>query len=95
MAQLYTAEEVLAIASAAYLRGRYDRDVNDLRGTWTEHAEPRATRDRLIADRLAEMDRAGRARAEREGRPYRPHPGGPVDWDTGAPIAPTTTEVDR
>ncbi|SCL21136.1 hypothetical protein [Micromonospora aurantiaca (nom. illeg.)] len=92
---LYTAEEVLAVATAAYLRGRYDRDVLELRGTWAEHDEPRATRERLIAERLAEMDQAARTRAAREGRTYRPYPGGPVDWHTGDPVAPTTTEVDH
>lgn len=88
MPPLYTAEEVLTIAVAAYLQGRYDRDVLELRGTWAEHEEPRATRERLVAARLAEMDQAARARAAREGRPYRLYRGGPVQWDTGAPAHP-------
>jgi hypothetical protein len=84
-AQLYTAEQVLAIATEAYLRGRYDADVNDLRGTWAEVDEPRATREQRVAARLADMDHRARVRAAREGRPYRIYRGGPVDWDTGRP----------
>ncbi|MFE0532037.1 hypothetical protein ACFW0V_30990 [Micromonospora parva] len=91
-AQLYTAEQVLAIAADAYARGRYDRDLNELHGTWTQMAEPVATREERVDARLAEMEQHARAQAQREGRPYRIHPGGPVDWETGAP---TTTEVDR
>jgi hypothetical protein len=86
MHQTYSANEVHALLYAAYLRGRYDADINDLHGTWTEMAEPRATREQRVTARLDEMDRAARARAARDGRPYRIHPGGPVDWETGRPI---------
>lgn len=51
-----------------------------------DHATARETYDQAVARRLAEMDAIGRARAEREGRPYRVHPGGPVDWHTGRPL---------
>ncbi|MGK5737253.1 hypothetical protein [Micromonospora sp. URMC 103] len=85
MKTTYTAAEVHALLYAAYVRGRYDADINDLHGTWTEMAEPRATREMRVAQRLAEMEAAGRARAARDGRPYRIHPGGPVDWETGRP----------
>ncbi|WP_431926933.1 hypothetical protein [Micromonospora wenchangensis] len=78
----YTASDLLAVATAAYLRGRYDADINDLRGTWAEMAEPRATREQRVAARLAEMDHTARIRAAREGRPYRIYRGGPVTWDT-------------
>ncbi|MFG3702406.1 hypothetical protein ACGF5C_31665 [Micromonospora sp. NPDC047620] len=82
----FTAEEAFELAWTAYLRGRYDADINEVRGTWTEMAEPRATREQRVARRMAEMDTAARARAEREGRPYRIYRGGPVDWETGRPV---------
>ncbi|ATO14668.1 hypothetical protein CO540_13215 [Micromonospora sp. WMMA2032] len=86
MRTTYTADEVHALLYAAYIRGRYDADINELRGTWAEHDEPRATREQRVAQRLAEMDDAARVRAAREGRPYRLYTGGPVDWETGRPI---------
>ncbi|MEW2386458.1 hypothetical protein AB0873_30990 [Micromonospora sp. NPDC047707] len=55
-AQLYTAEQVLAIAIEAYPRGRYDADVNEPRGTWAD----RANREQRVAARLADMDRGPR-----------------------------------
>ncbi|WP_430497864.1 hypothetical protein ACQRWP_23835 [Micromonospora trifolii] len=82
----YDADQVHALIFAAYVRGRYDADVNELHGTWAEHREPRATREQRVQARLDEMDRAARARAEREGRPYRIYPGGPVDFETGRPV---------
>ncbi|MFG1898709.1 hypothetical protein ACGFIP_32345 [Micromonospora zamorensis] len=81
-AQLFTAAQVLAIASEAYLRGRYDADIHDLHGTWAEHQEPRATREQRVTARLEDMDRRARAQAAREGHPYRIYRGGPVDWET-------------
>lgn len=88
MRQTYTANEVHALLFAAYSRGRFDADINDLRGTWAEHDEPRATHEQRVAARLEEMDLAARAQAAREGRPYRLYPGGGlgVDWETGRPI---------
>lgn len=86
MRDTYTAAEVHTLLYAAYNRGRYDADINELRGTWAEHDEPRATREQRVARRLAEMDATARARAARDGRPYRIYPGGPVDWETGRPV---------
>ncbi|MET8265959.1 hypothetical protein ABZU92_18425 [Micromonospora arida] len=83
---MYTAEEAFDLARTAYLRGRYDADINELRGTWAEHSEPQATREQRVAARLEEMDRAARSRAERDGRPYRIYRGGPVDFETGRPV---------
>lgn len=85
-AVMWTGEQVLELVSAAYLRGRFDTDINELRGTWVEMAEPRATREQRVAARLAEMDTKARIRAAREGRPYRIYRGGPVDWETGWPV---------
>lgn len=78
--------EVHALLYSAYILGRYDADLNDLHGTWAEHREPRATREQRVAARLEEMDQAARRDARRNGRPYRIHPGGPVDWHTGQPV---------
>ncbi|WP_326564532.1 hypothetical protein [Micromonospora peucetia] len=86
MHQTYSANEVHALLYAAYVRGRYDADINDLHGTWAEHDEPRATREQRVQARLDEMDRTARLAALRAGRPYRIHPGGHVDWETGRPI---------
>ena len=86
MSTTYTADEVHALLYAAYERGRYDADINDLRGTWAEMDEPKATREQRVQARMAEMEAAGRRRAEYEGRPYREYRGGPVDWETGATI---------
>ena len=85
MRTTYTAAEVHTLLYAAYARGRYDADINELRGTWVEMAEPRATREQRVQARLDEMDRDARARAAREGRPYRIYQGGPVDFETGKP----------
>lgn len=82
----FTAEEAFELARTAYLRGRFDSDINELRGTWTEMAEPRATREQRVVRRLAHMDAAARAQAARQGRPYRIYRGGAVDWETGRPV---------
>jgi hypothetical protein len=86
MTQTYSADEVHALIFAAYERGRYDADVNELHGTWLEYAEPRAAREQRVRARLAEMDRAAEVAAARAGRPYRIYRGGPVDWDTGESV---------
>jgi hypothetical protein len=86
MTQTYSANEVHALLFAAYERGRYDRDVNELHGTWLEMAEPCATREQRMQARLAEMDRAAQVAAARAGRPYRIYSGGPVDFETGEPV---------
>lgn len=82
----YTDEQLLDLVLDAYTRGRHDADVNELHATWAEHDEPRATREQRVTARLDQMDRDARARAEREGRPYRIYRGGPVDWQTGRPV---------
>ena len=86
MRTTYSANEVHALLYTAYLRGRYDADINDVRGTWAEHDEPKATREQRVTARLEQMDRDARARAAREGRPYRIYLGGEVDFETGRPV---------
>ncbi|WP_320069627.1 hypothetical protein [Micromonospora sp. RTGN7] len=82
----YSTTEVHTLLYTAYLRGRYDADINDLRGTWAEMAEPRATREQRVQARLDDMDQVARLAALRADRPYRIYPGGPVDWETGRPV---------
>lgn len=53
---------------------------------WTAHHDTPPSRKERIAAELATVDHRARIRAERQGRPYRIHPGGPVDWETGRPI---------
>ncbi|MEO3929263.1 hypothetical protein ABGB07_36240 [Micromonosporaceae bacterium B7E4] len=86
MRDSYSATEVHALLYDAYTRGRYDADLNELRGTWTEMAEPRAGREQRVQARLDDMDRAARAAAARAGRPYVVYRGGPVDFETGQPV---------
>jgi hypothetical protein len=84
--RLYTADEVLDLALAAYKRGRFDGDILEARASWSDHREPHLTREQRVAARLAEME-SGHAALNRElGRPngYR-YRGGPVDWETGLP----------
>lgn len=74
-----------AVALAFEQGRRYERaELAQLDTTWPPLA--RRTWEQGVAQRMAEMDSAARARAAREGRPYRPHPGGPVDWETGQPL---------
>lgn len=83
----YTADQVLSLTRAAYERGRFDADVNELNAAWAEHQEPRLTREMRVAARLAEMQRHAVRIAAALGRPagYR-YRGGPVDWQTGMPL---------
>ena len=86
--QLYTREQVAYLMSLAYDSGRTAALLDDLaimHAAFAAHTW-RETNERRVARELAEMDRAARAAAERAGRPYRIHPGGPVDWDTGQPV---------
>lgn len=79
--------EVHALVYAAYVRGRYDADLHDLHGTWAEHREPRATREQRVAQRIAEMEQHAERVSAALGRPPGwTYPGGPVDWETGAPV---------
>lgn len=87
--QTFTRDQVAYLISLAYQAGRRHAAADDLAemvGCWQEYAEAPRTREQRVADRMAEMDRLARIRAAREGRPYRIHPGGPVDWDTGRPV---------
>lgn len=88
--QTFTRAEVALLMHLAFDSGRtaaYSADLAERHTLWATNAR-RPTYDELVAGRLAEMDHAARARAVREGRPYRLHPGGPVDWETGEPIRP-------
>ncbi|WP_435589787.1 hypothetical protein [Micromonospora aurantiaca (nom. illeg.)] len=85
----FTHGQVALIAAMAYEMGRrhgYAEEIAELHGTWQEYALPRLTREDRVRQRMADMDRAARRRARRDGRPYRPHPGGPVDWNSGRPV---------
>lgn len=86
----FTREQVAYLMHLAYDAGRtatYLDDIARLHCTWADNADLlRQTYEQRVADEMAAMDAAGQARAAREGRPYRPHPGGPVDWETGQPI---------
>jgi hypothetical protein len=74
--------------TAGFLAGRRDMlvRIGELDRAWRPAA--RRTEAERIRERVAEMEDYGRRRAQREGRPYRDYPGGPVDWDTGRPLAP-------
>lgn len=91
--QYYTDAQVAYLIALAYQTGRIHaaaEDMAEIAGCWEELAQPGPTREERVAARLAEMDRTARIRAAREGRPYRIHEGGPVDWETGAPLHPRT-----
>ena len=79
-------EQLETAVALAFEQGRaYERgELAEMEATWKPLA--RKTYEQQVTARMAEMDRAARARAAREGRPYRPHPGGPVDWETGEPV---------
>lgn len=83
---MFTAAEVLEVALAAYKRGRFDGDVNELHAIWADHEEPRLSHEARVAARHAEMERGHDNMNTELGRPtgYR-YRGGPVDWETGLP----------
>lgn len=94
--QTFTREQVAYLMALAYESGRAQAAGEDLAETiacWTEHPLPSLTREQRVAQRMAEMDRLARAQAAREGRPYRLHPGGPVDWETGEPVRHLLVEI--
>jgi len=84
----FTREQAAYLVALAYHTGRLHaaaEDLAEVAACWAEYAQPRPTREQRIAARMAEMDQAARQAAARAGRPYRIHPGGPVDWETGRP----------
>lgn len=86
---VWTDEEVAVLMLLAFRSGQeatMSAEMAELICLHMDRATVRETYEQAVARRLAEMDAAGRARARREGRPYRVHPGGPVDWHTGRPI---------
>ena len=86
---VWTDEEVAVLMLLAFRSGqgaRVTAEMAEMICQHMDHATARETYEQTVARRLAEMDAAGRARAQREARPYRVHPGGPVDWHTGRPI---------
>lgn len=88
--QTFSAAQVAVLLSLAYDAGRtaaYAEDIADRHAAWAAGHWRIARADRIAAE-LADMDQAARVRAARDGRPYRPHPGGPVDWETGLPVRP-------
>ncbi|MGN9802041.1 hypothetical protein [Micromonospora sp. L32] len=89
--QTFTREQVAYLMHLAYESGRtatYLEDVAELHATWARNPIHRPTAEQRYQERMAEMDALGQARAAAEGRPYRIHPGGPVDWETGRPLGP-------
>ncbi len=80
------AAELESAVALAFEHGRaYERaELAATEATWKPLA--RKTYEQQVAERLAEMDRVARQAAERDGRQYRVHPGGPVDWETGQPV---------
>lgn len=87
--QTYNAEQVAYLMALAYDSGRtatYLADLARQHCTGLDNATARRTYEQRVADELAEMDAVARARAARERRPYRIHPGGAVDWETGQPV---------
>ena len=89
--QTFTRDEVAYLMHLAYDAGRtatYVEDIAELHATWARNPIHRPTAEQRYRERMAEMDALGQARAAAEGRPYRPHPGGPVDWHTGRVLAP-------
>jgi hypothetical protein len=87
MRQTYTANEVRALLYTAYIHGRHEADINELQAIWAEKREPRLTRERRVAARIAEMEAAAaRINAELGRPPGYEYRGGPVVWATGAPL---------
>ncbi|MDM4721136.1 hypothetical protein QTQ03_16585 [Micromonospora sp. WMMA1363] len=85
----FSRAEVAYLMHLAYDSGRTATRVDDIAHTvccWDDRPLLRRTYEQRVAGELTDMDRAARAQAGREGRPYRVHPGGPVDFDTGRPV---------
>lgn len=84
MRDTYIAAEVRALLYAAYIHGRHDADLNELRATWVEKREPRITRERRVAGRIADMEQAAARQPWNTWRGQ--YPGGSVDFETGRPV---------
>jgi hypothetical protein len=87
--ETFTRAQVAHLISLAFesgIRFRATYAEGELLASWAAHHAAPPTRQERIAAELAAVDRAARLRAEREGRPYRIYRGGPVDWETGAPV---------
>ncbi|GIE79073.1 hypothetical protein Aph02nite_50230 [Actinoplanes philippinensis] len=87
--ETFTREQVAYLIDLAFesgLRFRAAYAEGEMLASWARHHGAPPTRAERIAAELAAVDRAARLRAEREGRPYRVYRGGPVDWETGAPV---------
>lgn len=87
--ETFTREQVAYLLSLAFesgIRFRSTYAEGELLTSWAEHHVVPPTRAERVAAELAAVERAARLRAEREGRPYRIYRGGPVDWETGAPV---------
>lgn len=94
--QTFTRAQVAYLINLAYETGRRHTLAENLAETiacWDARRTPAQTRDQRKAARMAEMDAYARARAEREGRPYAPHLGGPVCWETSRPLRPRLESV--
>ncbi|MEU7677923.1 hypothetical protein AB0C42_24285 [Micromonospora taraxaci] len=90
--QTFTREQVAELLQLAYDSGRtarYVADVAELHADWARHPQQRPTADERYAERMA-LFAACAAQVNADlGRPpgYEYH-GGPVDWETGRPLAP-------
>ncbi|MFY1588963.1 hypothetical protein ACN267_31235 [Micromonospora sp. WMMD734] len=87
--ETYTREQVAYLMRLAYDSGRtatHLADVARIHCASVDSGWTRQTYEQRVAEEMAEMDHVARAVAAREGRTYRVHPGGPVDWETGQPV---------
>lgn len=87
--ETFTREQVAYLVSLAFesgIRFASTHAQGEMLSSWAQHHAAPPTRAERIAAELAAADRGARLRAEREGRPYRIYRGGPVEWETGAPV---------
>ncbi|MEU4772942.1 hypothetical protein [Micromonospora sp. NPDC023644] len=90
--QTFNREQVAYLMHLAYESGRtaeYVADVAELHATWARHPQQRTTAEERYQQRMAEMPACAAQINAELGRPpgYR-YDGGPVDWETGRPLAP-------
>jgi hypothetical protein len=82
----WTDSQVAYLMSRAYESGRADttrEDFAEMVTLWEDHRPLRETYEQKVARRREELRGSNPLRRE-----YR---GGPVDWNTGAPLRPPTT----
>lgn len=90
--ETFTRDQVAYLLRLAYDSGRtaqYVGDIAELHADWARHPQQRATAEERYQQRMAEMAASAAQINAELGRPpgYR-YDGGPVDWETGRPLAP-------